>query len=125
MPPCWSTLLESKPCEGRETIPFHRVAQGESRTFRLVASDGWNSVSLPLPPGPPTTGAVVARLLGANRYYADVPEDASIEWTLEGRPLGTAPLVELPRGAKGALELRARLDGEGSAAIVDRVWLGG
>lgn len=124
LPPCWSTLLESMPCEGRETIPFHRVAQGESRLFRLVASDGWNSVSLPLPPGPPTAGAVVARWLGAGRYFADVPEEASVEWTLEGRPLGTAPVVELPRGAKGALELRASLDGEGSAPIVDRVWLG-
>jgi hypothetical protein len=101
------------------------VTRGRNRIFRLVASDGWNAVSVPLREVPLTPDAVVvARSLGPRRRFADVPEGFLIEWRLEGERLANATrILDLPPNARGLLELVVRAEA-GAEPIVDRVWIG-
>jgi len=100
-------VLAVDPCTPRVDLPLWRFAAADA--LALYATDGWNPVERPIDAGPLRNAAtVVLRQLSDGRFFADVPDDTTVTWQLNGvrLPAATRTLALGPRDA-GLLELLA------------------
>jgi hypothetical protein len=111
-------------CEPKPVLHLARYAS--ATRVQLSASDGWNEARLAVidsdgrrPATIDNPHPVRVRRLSDGRFFADVPAQATINWTFDGEARGSAALLDL-EGEEGVLRLEASL-GTGSPLIDERM----
>jgi hypothetical protein len=116
-------VLHIDACDREATLRLTRYRHAQK--LQLLASDGWNLAEhevagddgRPVAIENPTP--VQIRKLSDGRYFADVPAEWDVAWSLDGRALFTTTVVTLPEGARGTLQLEARRN-EKSPPVIDQ-----
>jgi hypothetical protein len=100
-------VLDLDPCHSHVDLPIWRYTGADE--VAVYATDGWNAQRKPVGARFANDGPVVLRKLSDGRFFADVPEGATLTWLVDGEQRATNERTYRPTARDaGVLELLVR-----------------